>query len=407
VRTTLTVMVKELSETLRDPLVLVMALGFPLLFFPLMIWGVTQMKMLQDGIAEATEHRIEIVGLAAPGPGGLVDALRTTPAIPGTGGVEALHADELDLLVTAQLDGSALTVELTHDSTRPRSVRALDWAEERADEARSARTAELAAGAGVEPDGLETWAIRIDNVREGQDRLIDVLAKMLPIMVFMSLILAIMAPAVDVFVGERERGTLETTLATASSRWSILLGKTLAVVGIALVAASGNFIAVGLTVLQMVATLSEKALQAPPIHWGQLGMLLPATLAFSALMVAVNFIVVLPARTFKQAQNMSSVVLIISIGAIFGQVDADSTLETWHALIPAVNLINGMTAAFRGTLDIGFAALTTVVNAGLAGLMLAFVARRMADEDYLFGTARPARWTRWLSGLGTSEGGGA
>ena len=43
-RAVLIVMKKELWETLRDPMVLIMSLGFPILFFPLLIWGTNRLR---------------------------------------------------------------------------------------------------------------------------------------------------------------------------------------------------------------------------------------------------------------------------------------------------------------------------------------------------------------------------
>jgi len=247
------------------------------------------------------------------------------------------------------------------------------------------------------------WA----NVRVDSDRLNDLLSKVLPIFVFISLLMSIMAPAVDVFVGERERGTLETTLSAAVSRWSVLMGKTMAVVVIAMVAASGSMFAVGLTLLQMIASLTEESLSAPSIQGLQLLMMAPSVVAFATMMTAINFVIILPAQTFKQAQNMSSMVLIVGMLAVSVTVDMDPTNNGWQIWVPAVNVLNSVGLSLTGNLSLGTASLAFGTNAALAVSFLAYVSHRMADERFVFGDHGPGLWAglvqRWRSRTGSSR----
>jgi sodium transport system permease protein len=407
VRAALTIMRKEIAETMRDPLVLVISLGFPLLFFPLLFWGISQVSVLQAGIDDQAPPRVAVVGVASPGPGGVVTALLADPAIETQGERADLSTDALDLLVTVGGAGQALSVKLSHDSTRARSTRALSWAKEQLENVERTRMSELAASAGVDTSELEPWDIKYENVRVDSDRLNDLLSKVLPIFVFIALLMSIMAPAVDVFVGERERGTLETTLSAAVSRWSVLMGKTMAVVVIAMVAASGSMFAVGLTFLQMIASLTEESLTAPSVQGLQLLMMAPSVVAFATMMTAINFVLILPAQTFKQAQNMSSMVLIVGMLAVSVTVDMDPSTTGWQIWVPAVNVLNSVGLSLTGNLSLGTASLAFGTNGVLAVGCLAYVAHRMNDESFVFGHNGPGMWAklvqRWRSRTGSSR----
>lgn len=406
-RAALTIMRKEIAETMRDPLVLVISLGFPLLFFPLLFWGISQVSVLQAGIDDQAPPRVAVAGVTSPGPGGVLNALLADPAIETQGERADLTTDALDLLVTVEGAGQALYVKLSHDSTRARSTRALSWAKEQLENVERTRMSELAASAGVDTSELEPWDIKYENVRVESDRLNDLLSKVLPIFVFISLLMSIMAPAVDVFVGERERGTLETTLSAAVSRWSVLMGKTMAVVVIAMVAASGSMFAVGLTLLQMMASLTEESLSVPSVQGLQLLMMAPSVVAFATMMTAINFVLILPAQTFKQAQNMSSMVLIVGMLAVSVTVDMDPSTSGWQIWVPAVNVLNSVGLSLTGNLSLGTASLAFATNGALAVGFLAYVAHRMADERFVFGHHGPGMWAnlvqRWRSRTGSSR----
>ncbi len=403
-KTVLVIAKKELAETLRDPLVLAMSLGFPLLFYPLLIWGVTQISMLQQGIDEKSPPRIAVMGCEAPGPGGLVDALLSEEVIPSDGDVDDLRTDDLDLLVTVKRDGQAIQIELSHDSTRTRSTHALSWAEDKLEEVRTQRIAELAAAAGITPEDLDTWTIDVENVRQDEDKVQDVMVQVMPAMGFLALLIAVMAPTVDVFIGERERGTLETTLTAAISRRSMLIGKILAVSVIAMLASFGSLFAVGLSFIQMLAGLTQEAIPPPPIYGWDLLMLAPSMLTFAALMVALNALLILPARTVKHAQNISSIFLLVGSVALIWHIDAELNPVLWHALLPIGNVLVATSMALSGTMTMAFAAVSCALNTALTALMLLYMEHKMNDEQYLFGNPKPSLLTRWFPSKGATEG---
>jgi sodium transport system permease protein len=57
-----------------------------------------------------------------------------------------------------------------------------------------------------------------------------------------------MYPAIDLFTGEKERGTLETLLTTPVKRWKILIGKMLVVVTSGLMASTFSLIGLFLSI---------------------------------------------------------------------------------------------------------------------------------------------------------------
>ncbi len=384
-RAVLTVMKKELWETLRDPMVLIMSLGFPVFFFPLIVWATSQLVVLGMGLAENEPPRVMIQGVEAPGPSGIVDALLEAPAGPAAGDEDGLRSGDLDLIVKVRPDSPGLHVTLQHNSTLPRSTRALGWAEDQLEDVREVRETEIATAAGLSAEALKPWQIESEDVVSTRQRFRNSLAEVVPMLVVMMVLVATVSPAVDIFVGERERGTLETTMVTTTSRWPLILGKTLAASVIGMMGATGNLVAGTITFLHFLSSLGTG--DSGALHLVPLPMFLSmvALMGGAVVVSALTFLVIVPARTFKQAQSLSSFVTIGFIALLFTSMNAEGTPSTFTALLPGYNMMHCLREGFRGTLAADFTLITTATNLTVSAVILFAVHRIMTHEGYLFG----------------------
>lgn|GEM_PF-2734366 len=381
----LTVLKKELWESLRDPMVVILSLGFPILFFPLIMWGTTQAILLTKGVNDNEPPRIHIVGVQAPGPGGIVDALQADPAVPTVGTDQDLRQGDLDLIAEVEMQGASMRITLHHNSTLPRSQRAVQWAEDQLDEVREARERELAIKSGLDPESLNVWKIESTDMALKRNRELDILASIMPVAMLIMLLMSTVIPSVDIFVGERERGTLETSMVTTRSRWPLILGKVLAASTIGLIGVTGNLFAGSLSVVQTMMSIFGNELSPPEVSIRSVLLSIPPLFSCAVLLCAATFAAVLPSRTFKQAQATSSFVFIAGIVATMS-VDVEEEMpQLWTAALPLRNLAHSISGAFRGTLTLDYAVLSTTINLALASILILLVQRIMQHEGYLFG----------------------
>ena len=137
----------------------------------------------------------------------------------------------------------------------------------------------------------------------------------IPALFFLALPLTIVSGVViDSFVGERERGTLETLLATRLSNQAILLGKVLAVVvygwSIALFSLLLSLIGLNLT----KGSSGLFVYTTPVLAAGLLGSLLVA-----GLMAGAGVLISLKARSMRAAQQTLSIAMFVMfMGIGFG-----------------------------------------------------------------------------------------
>lgn len=371
---------KELKEAVRDAHVLGFSIVFPILFYPMLIWGFSQLLLLQSGQLEATPPRVAVVG--APAPAGLIaqiEAAGLTPVAVSAAPVDAaLETNGLDAILALSSEGAA-TVH--HTSTSPRSRAARTGLMTALKHTRRAQVAAIAEAAAVPESALAppSWEV-IDTAPPGRTTR-HMLGLVLPGVVLAAIWLGAIYPTVEVVVGERERQTLETTRTAPVPPWTIVAGKIGAVLVLVLVAAGGNLGAMALTVVHLLATLDQSVGGGPLPSTGML-VLAFAAVAMSAVLAAATLAVAAsPARTFKQGQNFVSLVATLAMAPGMIAVLPAFELDPLTALVPIANTALLLRAAVSGTPPAVLPTfLTFVVCITLSGVLLQLAARSMLSQ---------------------------
>jgi len=383
----LAVLGKELKESFRDANVLLYAVAFPLLLYPLLLWGAVQLMVLQAGVVERQAPRVEVH--ASPD---LSAALLEPPVMPAEGGREALLADELDAIVQSDDEG-AITV--AYRSTRGRSDRARDLIEERLDHQRDLALEDMAVAAGLPTDALCPWPIVSTDDAGGERVVLDAMARVIPLMALMTLIISIIYPLVEVITGERERGTLETTMVAAVPRWAVVAGKLLCASITGVLAMLGNAVAIWATLSGLTAGSEGELVDLAhvltlPVAAAALALVLlaPAVAAWMGL-------VLLPAKSFESGQNRGTLVMTFCLALAAPCMIAGLEPGWLWSWVPVGGTAMALRGAIMGQLGLGPILVAALVNMGLAVAGLILGGRVLSREDYLFGHATP-RWLAWL-----------
>ena len=393
---TLTVLRKELKESLRDFHVLVYSIGFPLLFYPLLVWGIFQLSLLDEGKAEREPPRVVWQG---PETDGIL--LLGEPVQVVEGNQDTLARGEIDLIATAETQGEALTVTLWHDSTRGRSRRALEVVTERLETLKETRMGAVAIRFAIDESLIQDQDVVKENLAPPARMRAWLIGQALPGMLLLIMLISALYPAVEVIVGERERGTLETTLSSSAPRHKILAGKVMCVVVLTLIAAVGNAAAMGLTLLHVMSLLAgqgdtDEDLTSLAVHWDQLLLTLPVILATAIFIAATMVVAVLPARSFKGGQNSGTVALSIGMGLAMVAFLPLTRLTPLTALLPLTGPALVIREAIGGHLTPLPYLLCLGCTSALAMGLLFIGAQITRGEAFLFGGVVP-RWLAWLS----------
>jgi sodium transport system permease protein len=434
-----TVLVKELTETLRDRRSLFMLVGLPILLYPLMLIGFTKVARTQSEARAARASVVAVWGSGAPAalfsgsatvlevrPGAeLPDAVKDDlaagrfapppPAPPPSieprdplappdakgrakdgppdalaSAARAAIAGDVDVVVVvwpgfaerlAAGDAGAATVY--HDSVdedsrhaRDRVERALElWRDEQVKGRLAAR--DLPAGFARAVD-VTTRNVAPEERRAGQR-----LGAILPFVLIVMSLMGGFYASIDLTAGEKERGTMQTLLCAPVLPSEVIAGKFLTVWAMTILAGLANVGSIAATLFRI---LPGDSLGVRPEALGLAFLLfLPVSFTTSACFLAVGAF----ARDFKDGQNfITPVYLILSVPSGFTMLPGvELSLST--AFVPVLNialLIKGLLLG-EATPDLVF---LTVLSSGLyAALALSFAARVFQREQVLLGGSEP------------------
>jgi len=392
---TIQVLWKELREALREPTVLLFSVGFPILFYPLLIWATIQLVTLEEGLFEQSPPEVAVEGSSR-----VVEAATEAGLTVVSGTPEDVAAGSLDLHIQATERGEALELLQSYSSTRTSSRRALERFDRETDQLEDDLAEAMAAKRAVDLDSLEPRPLEREDLSPPAEVTAFLLSRAVPAIMLVSLILGAAYPAVEVVVGERERKTIETTMVAAVPRETVLLGKVLAVLSIVALSTVGNVGSVLLTLLHVEATLGGGDSGASiAFDWVALALATPAIAVTAALAVALMILAALPATTFKQGQNLVSLISTLGMGgAVVGMLPTVE-LDLTMAAVPMANAVLVLRDALAGDLALVPTLVATAVNGVLAAIILALAARVAGRETYLFGASLP----RWLAPLRRSK----
>lgn len=191
-----------------------------------------------------------------------------------------------------------------------------------------------------------------------------------------------MYPAIDLFTGEKERGTIETLLTTPVARWQILFGKMGVVVLSGLTAATAALFGLFMSIEVLDVVDNKEILEI--IHsilsvkfiLMLYSLLIPLTIFFAGVMIPIAVY----AKSFKEAQSIITPLNIVMVLPAMVGFFPGIELNTVTACIPVVNIVLATKELIAGTLDFGLVALSFTVMLTLA-VVAVIVSYKRFDKE--------------------------
>jgi membrane protease YdiL (CAAX protease family)/ABC-type multidrug transport system permease subunit len=206
---------------------------------------------------------------------------------------------------------------------------------------------------------------------------------------FIPLVLVLMTmtgavyPAIDVTAGERERGTMEILMAAPVSRLTLLGGKFLAVLVVALLTATANL-------LSMLTTLYSLGLDAAILGntgWTVIPMMFALMIVFAAFFSAVLLSLTSIARSFKEAQAYLIPLMLVSLTPGVFSLMPNLQMNLLLAVTPLANAVLLARDLLQGHIDPLMFAIVLISTAIYGLLALSLAARIFGSNAVLYGSA--------------------
>lgn len=238
---------------------------------------------------------------------------------------------------------------------------------------------------GIDPATADAIEVDLVDVSTPQS-LAATLLGMLPFFLILSIFLGGYYLVVDATAGELERGSLEPLLVNPVTRGELIAGKMLA---------GACFSAVGLVVAAFGFWLVPHFVRVEAIGRFHLDasvmvnvvlLLLPMVL----FATAVGMVIATLCRSFKQAQTMLSLVMMVPVAPGLLLAVAPFKTQTWMFCVPMLSeqiLLRGL---IRGDPIVPAHAALAVVSTLAASIVAAAIATRLFTGERPFGVRSPA-----------------
>ena len=209
----------------------------------------------------------------------------------------------------------------------------------------------------------------------------------LPMILIVSILMGAIYPAIDVTAGERERGTMETLMTLPVKVSELMTGKFLAVSTIAVFSALLNLLSmtfVGLYVYTSMDAVSDMGLNLVD-YLPAVGILLVCLPVFALFTSAVCLCVCIFAKSFKEANNYSTPVLLVFMFASMATILPNINLDYKTALIPIVYISLLIKANFDLEFQCPMIGLVILSNLIYAAVAVWVMSKLFSSEAVLFG----------------------
>ena len=399
-----TIFLKELRDILRDRRTLFVMIVLPILLYPLLLIGFTQVAALQMSRLQQKASRVVIIDAhEAGGFAAVLDTVSTIELVDTSDWRERLRRNELEAAIAfspgftdslARHRSAEITIYFnsskeTSDQAKARLERFFEQAHQHVI---AARLHTLNADTTL----LHAYDVRNENVATQEQKQGAFIGKLLGYMIILMTLMGAFYPAIDLTAGEKERGTLETLLVSPASRSEIVYGKFLAVATIALITASLNVLSIGFSMAYIFgkvahgAAASVGALSVNPLSLLLSYLLmLPLAVTFAAVCIAIA----VSARSYKEGQSLLTplytLVILPAMVSLLPGTDITPTL----AVIPVVNvslLIKEYMVGHYLWLETAIAFISTSL---IAWLSLSWATSQFKQESVIFRHAEEVRWS--------------
>lgn len=374
-----TIFKKELKDTLRDRRTLMMMLVIPVLVFPIILN--IFVRVSSSFTEEAAKKKIKI-GFVGEPDNYVIAKMNSLPEQMGP--KELIIYDDTNRLI-ADLKSDSIQVGMFLPSDFDRMMsrkepapvkvfynatdmgmkdRAEVYLEAVSEIARQERYIDM----DLKESELRPIDIAYSNIASGKEMVGKLAGGILPYIFIAFGFLGCMYPAIDLFTGEKERGTIETLLTTPVKRWQILFGKMGVVVLSGLLASSCALLGLFLSI-EVFDLVKEKALLdivheilSPAFILMMYGLLFPLTVFFAGVMIPVAVY----AKSFKEAQSIITPLNIVMVLPAMVGFFPGVELNEITAAIPVVNIVLATKELIAGTLDFSLLLISFAVMIALA-----------------------------------------
>ena len=388
---------KEIIEFIRDWRTIVALVLIPLLLFPLLF--IAFPIVMQNEAAEMDEKTVELLIQSDDIETHLVDEignqsarvfieampLNLTTLSDSGNNTEQLRDLQYDAILRIELRNDTWYYAILHLSTSEQSIEArsrildvlIQWEEDLTSQ--RIESAGLDVASTLNPVQWDGPILSADVATKGEQAGM-LLSLFIPFVLAIWTASAAVQPAIDMTVGERERGTLESLLSLPLSRTELLLGKWLAVVSITGV---GVTLQIG-GLLFGIAYLASDFIDVPSLSFGAVLLLALAIGFYGTMIVALYLALAMRSKSVKEAGSvLTPITLAMIMPILLTQfINLDDVEMFWFG-VPFVNVLLGLRELLLNRIIVEHVVVWVLVSSLMCILTVRYAAKQFHREDII------------------------
>ena len=398
IRQITTVYRKELIDSLRDRRTIISTIVIPMLMFPLIAVGFG--SMASKTIRKAQSEVSNVIILGSTNSPALAELLRNTEGIKvedRSGDYEARIANKklrAAIEIPENFDGDrgtnkAPVIKIYHYAGEMRSQMAVRNVQKVIRDYRDKRVEQRLSDVGLTRNVLRPFDVKEQNVAPPEKVGGNLLGGFIPYMIIFMSFVGCMAPALDLSAGEKERGTIETILASPIGRTELVLGKFLLIVTTSLITTVIALLSNAATLLLPFFAIREMAKNgAMPFNLSFMGVIGVFLLVFplAITFAAAQFAIASFARNYREAQTYISPLMMIVVLPAMAALLPGIDLDVKMALVPILNVSLVSKEVLSGTFHWGLISVVFVSSCVYAIAALSAAVAAFKSESVLFRT---------------------
>lgn len=205
---------------------------------------------------------------------------------------------------------------------------------------------------GIDEKIIKTLDLNEFNLATVKEKLADTIGGFLPYLFIIFCFMGSMYPAIDLAAGEKERGTLETLLTSPVSKGQILTGKFMVVILTGTVSAAISILGLYIGIRQVREIPAEfLSILMNIIELKSILMLLSLLVPLTVFLGGIQLALSVYARSFKEAQNLITPLMIVVIIPAFMGLLPGMKLDATTALVPVMNVSLASKAIIAGNIQ--------------------------------------------------------
>jgi sodium transport system permease protein len=242
---------------------------------------------------------------------------------------------------------------------------------------------------GMSRETLVPFQVKEQNAAPPKKVTANLLGGLVPYLIIFLTFVGCMPPALDVTVGEKERGTMETILASPIRRTDLVFGKFLVVVTISAVTTMMALLSNTVTLLIPTLIMREATkASAMPLEFSGVGvfgifiLVAPLAVTFAAGQIAIATC----AGNYREAQSYVSPLMIVALLPAMAALLPGFDINAKLAWAPILNVCLISREILSGTFHWGLIGIVFISSCVYAAIALAAAIRVFKSETVLFRT---------------------